>query len=310
MRGYVLFIFLASSLMLSCIGVDKIDDPIVGARIELDTAQVALGIGDTYQSMAVYFDQYGIERDVAIGWSSSAPSIAEVNAQGLITGIGGGQAIVKSSFDDTENQIMVNIVLDETQVANVVIASPGNQTTLQSGEMLTLTSMVKNINGEILDGRTVEWFSANPSTIAVNDQGVLTAVGSGMVDVHAESEGVKSNVIAFASGTGRSGMFMGSGGYKAIGTASLSLDGANNLYLDFSSNFETSFALGSFVYLANSTVGSQVRAGGLEVAEVTTNGAKSYNITAISPSTSLFTYKYVVILCKPATITFGFAELK
>lgn len=77
-----------------------------------------------------------------------------------------------------------------------------------------------------------------------------------------------------------------------------------------SSNFETSFALGTFIYLANSTSGSSVRSTGLEVAEIKNNGAKTFNITQIKSNATLTDFKYVVILCKPASLTFGFAELK
>jgi hypothetical protein len=53
-----------------------------------------------------------------------------------------------------------------------------------------------------------------------------------------------------------------------------------------------------------------VRASGLEVAQISTNGAKTFDITAIRPATGLFDYQYVIILCKPASLTFGYAELK
>jgi hypothetical protein len=82
-----------------------------------------------------------------------------------------------------------------------------------------------------------------------------------------------------------------------------------NIILELSSNFETSFALGTFIYMANVTNGSQVRSSGLEVAQITTNGAKSFNLTAINPGIKLTDYTYVIILCKPATVTFGYAQL-
>jgi hypothetical protein len=228
--------------------------------------------------------------------------------QGIITALSGGQAVIIVSFNSTQRQIAINVVSDQDQIATVVISSPGNQTSLQPNEMVALTAQVKNINGDILTGRTIEWFSENSTIASVNEQGIVTGVGSGMVDIHAKAEGIKSNILTFSAGGGRSGMFVSSGGYKAIGTASLSTVN-EKLILEFSSTFETSFALGTFVYLANSTNGSQVRASGLEIAQITTNGAKTFDISAISPTTGLFDYKYVIILCKPATVTFGYAEL-
>jgi hypothetical protein len=90
----------------------------------------------------------------------------------------------------------------------------------------------------------------------------------------------------------------------------LKMESNGKLTLTLSDNFETSFALGTFVYLANSTAGSAVRSQGLELGEVKTNGAKSFDITAINGNVKIDTYRYAIILCKPASLTFGYADLK
>ena len=302
-------LILFTIVLSGCVGVDFEDDPIVGERIEVTLSQVALQIDQTFQAEAVFYDQYGLTKDVAFNWVSSAPAIASVNGEGLITAHAGGLASITVSFSSTQNEISVNVVLDENQVASVVLSSPANQTSLMPGEMISLNAMVKNINGLALQGRQIAWFSENASTASVNAQGVVTGIGLGMVDIYAMVEGLKSNTLTFTVGTGRAGVFIGTGGYKAIGTASLSVID-NKLILELSSNFETSFALGTFIYLANSTSGAQVRASGLEIALITTNGGKTFDVSAINPSAGLLDYKYVIILCKPASLTFGFAELK
>lgn len=302
-------LILFTIVLSGCVGIDFEDDPIVGERIEVTLSQVALQIDQTFQAEAVFYDQYGLTKDVAFNWVSSAPAIASVNGEGLITAHAGGLASITVSFSSTQNEISVNVVLDENQVASVVLSSPANQTSLMPGEMISLNAMVKNINGLALQGRQIAWFSENASTASVNAQGVVTGIGLGMVDIYAMVEGLKSNTLTFTVGTGRAGVFIGTGGYKAIGTASLSVID-NKLILELSSNFETSFALGTFIYLANSTSGAQVRASGLEIALITTNGGKTFDVSAINPSAGLLDYKYVIILCKPASLTFGFAELK
>lgn len=297
-------------LVLSgCIGVDYLDDPIVRESIETESQPIALLKGNSFQATARYYNQYGIEQPVDLVWASSSPVIASVSANGLVTANASGQATIVVSFNTIQSSFQVNVVLDETQVASIEVTVPENQTSLAIGGTKSLSATVKNINGQPLMGRTVEWFSENTSIASVDNTGLVTGLGMGMVDVHAKSEGVKSNVITFSVGGGRSGSFVGAGGYTAVGTATLSLMD-NKLILQFSNNFQTSFALGTFVYLANSTNGAQVRASGLEVAQITTNGAKTFDITAISPTTGLLDYQYVIILCKPASLTFGYAELK
>lgn len=307
MRKYwsIIVFFLVLS---GCIGVDYLDDPIVGESIETESQPIALLKGNSFQATARYYNQYGIEQPVDLVWASSSPVIASVNGNGLVTANASGQATIVVSFNTIQSSFQVNVVLDETQVASVQVTLP-DQTSLAIGGTKSLSATVKNINGQPLMGRAVEWFSENTSIASVDDTGLVTGLGMGMADIHAKSEGVKSNVITFSVGGGRSGSFVGAGGYTAVGTATLSLMD-NKLILQFSNNFQTSFALGTFVYLANSTNGAQVRASGLEVAQITTNGAKTFDITAISPTTGLLDYQYVIILCKPASLTFGYAELK
>jgi Bacterial Ig-like domain (group 2) len=215
--------------------------------------------------------------------------------------------VVASYGNVLSSSVNITVVSTGNQVAKVEIGS--DKISIGAGESHALTVMVKNINDEILTGRAVQWFSENASIATVSSNGVVTGVSTGLVDIHAKVEGVKSNILNFSIGGGLSGSFISAGGYKAMGMASLKDEGGK-IILEFSNNFEASFALGTFVYMANVTNGLQVKANGLEVAQITTNGAKSFNLSAVSPGIKLTDYKYVIILCKPASVTFGYAELK
>jgi len=296
-------------LLTACIGTDYVDDPIVDERIEVSRSLLALMVDEEETVSAIYFDQYGIEKPAVFVWTSSAPSVAIVDSNGVVKAIGAGQAVVVASIGNiVSSSVNITVVSGSDQVAKVEVTSPSGKISLAIGESHVLTVSVKNINDEVLSGRSVEWFSENSSIASVNN-GVVTGVSSGLVDIYAKVEGVKSNVLNFSVGTGLSGSFISTGGYKATGMVSLKEE-AGNIILEFSNNFETSFALGTFVYMANVTNGTQVKASGLEVASITTNGAKSFNLSAINPGIKLTDYKYVIILCKPASLTFGYAELK
>ena len=67
---------------------------------------------------------------------------------------------------------------------------------------------------------------------------------------------------------------------------------------------------GTFVYLANSTNGATVRSAGVELGQIFKDGTHSFDISQLNNAIGLNDYKYVIILCKPASVTFGFAELK
>ena len=171
--------------------------------------------------------------------------------------------------------------------------------------------IVKNINNELISGKIISWQSNNELVLSINSAGVVTANTNGTASVVAVVDGVISNPVNFNVGnTSRMGAFTKSGGYEASGGCTLSLEN-NKLILKLESDFKTSFALGTFIYLSNTnTNASTVKSAGLEVGQISVNGMHSFDITAINSSVKLGDYKYVIILCKPATVIFGYAELK
>lgn len=312
MRRPFVIIFLL--LNFSCVGVDVLDDPIdllkgnTIAFLNAENNMLALRTGDLFDVEAVYFDQYGIQRDYTLSWQSENESIATVD-NGKVEGKAAGTTTIIVTYLNASKALQLTVVADASAVASVTIEPPLS-TSLSLLEEVQLTASVRNIDGELLEDRVLEWFTENQAIATVSSTGLVKALTNGVVEIHAKVEGVKSNSIIFTIGSSnvRQGSFVPAGGYQARGTATLSnIDG--QLILKLSDDFQTSFALGTFIYLANSTTGSQVKAGGFEVAQITTNGAKTFNISNLNPSITIDQYKYVIILCKPASVTFGYAEM-
>ena len=306
MKPLLAFLFLAI-LLAACTGTDQVDDPTVGQRIEVASQQVALQPGQNAQLAASYYDQYGIARQVGLSWASSNLQVASVDPNGLVLATGPGQSVVRASFGEFMGPpVNVNVIGDENGVASVTVAAP--RTSLNVGDVISLTAAVQNIRGEALTGKPIEWFSENAAILRVDANGQATALAGGVAAVHAKVNGVKSNSVDLTVGADRAGSFVPAGGYAASGTAMLRTENGQ-VFLDLGSNFRTSFALGTYVYLANSTNAGMVRSAGLEVAQIRENGAHTFNISAINANVGLFDYRYVVILCRPATVTFGYADL-
>ena len=292
---------------LGCVGVDYVDDPMVPPRIEVNTTVVALYPDQTATLEATYFDEYGINRQVDFTWTSSDVSIATVIG-GEVHALRLGQTIVQPVFGNTLGPLIVVTVADDPNaVASVEITA--DKVTLGVGESLTLSARVSNVDGVRIDGKRLEWFSENSSIVSVNSNGVVTGVSIGVAAIHAKTDGIKSNSIDFTVADNfRQGEFVQAGGYDASGSARL-YDENGRIKLTLSNDFNTSFALGTFIYLANSTNSSLVRTNGLELGQIFNDGSHNFDVTALSPTVGLNDYRYVVILCKPATVTFGYADL-
>ena len=305
------YVLVLSLIFLSaCVGTDVIDDPIVDPILEVDQELVTLLKGETIQLTYTYLNEYGVEDNTLAEWLIEDVTIASANENGLITALKAGQTKAKAVINAIEsNEVLISIVEDENSIVKVLIETP-SKVQINVGETINFSSTAWNINDQLIQGTTHQWEVNNPSIAVIDNLGKLTGLSNGLVKVTAIIDGVRSVPLEIQVGTDeRTGTFVSSGSYDAQGTAVLSKNSSGEVILTFSDDFKTSFALGTFIYLSNSISGSDTKASGLELDEITSNGAKTFNVTAIKANVTLDTYQYVIILCKPASITFGYAEL-
>lgn len=295
-------------LLGGCIGTDQVDDPTVEGKLEILPERMALLVGTSEMADATYLNTFGVKESVPVGWSIKPTTIASVNASGSVKAKAPGQALLFANYSITTDSIRVTVVQDENDVAYVDISVP--ETSLSIGESIVGLAKAKNINKVEISGSIVQWFSTDESIVTVDGTGTLTALGSGVVRIYAVVEEVYSNEIEITiNGGKRIGTFQSANGYMASGMASLEVvNGA--LILKLSDDFMTDFALGTFIYLANDNMsGTSIRNEGIELGEITTNGSHTFNVTENFPNTTLSQFQYVIVLCKPASIPFGFAQL-
>ncbi len=291
-----------------CIGTDLVDDPVVEGQLEIVPERMALLVGTTEMADATYFNTFGIEEAVPVTWSTEPQEVATVDANGLVTGNAPGQAFLLATYFITKDSIRVTVVQNETEVAMVDITAP--QTSLSIGESISIIAMAKNINGGMASGSGALWFSTDETVVSVDGTGTATGKATGVAKVYATIDGVFSNEIEITVGGGkRMGTFQSANGYDASGMATMEvIDG--EIILTFSDDFMTDFALGTFIYLANdNSSGTAIRNEGVELGEITTNGSHTFNVTENFPDVTLSQFEYVIVLCKPASIPFGFAQL-
>jgi hypothetical protein len=302
-------LILLELLLEGCIGVDYLDDPIVGETIEISPDPIALVTGKTAQAVILFKDQYGLEKVISPVWSTSTTDIATVDEKGLITGKKPGQSFLIAVYSIARDTALITVAADVSAVAKVEVV--GMPTNLTIGQSVALTVAVKNVNDNLISGKSVSWQSSNDNVLSVSPDGLVLAKANGTASIVATVDDVSSNPLIFNVGNAnRVGLFSKSGGYEASGTCTLGLENSQ-LILKLESDFKTSFALGTFIYLSNSnTNASTVKSAGLELGQITQNGAHSFDITALNSTVNLDDYKYVIILCKPATVIFGYAELK
>ncbi len=307
LKNYAYFLL---AFLVSCIGEDVVDDELIPQTLSISTTESALSIGQQTQLTAIFTNEFGQVDNAEISWTSSNPQIITVNEQGVVEAIAPGQANITAQAESAaSNILLLTAVGDPNAVASVTITTGSLQ--LQIGEMAQLQAEPRNLNGDLLTGLTVSWESSDALVMTVDQNGMVEAIGNGTAEITATVDGIASSPLEATVGDNqRTGTFNGSSGYVAEGTATLSFDESGDLILELSDDFNTDFALGTFIYLSNSTSGASTRNNGLEVVEITSDGGATFNISNLQGGAGLDDYRYVVVLCKPASITFGFADLQ
>ena len=296
--------------LASCIGTDITDGPVSGDNLELNPKTESLLIGQSFQLSVEYTNFLGEKEEITPKYHTLTPDIVSVDQDGLVTAIDLGVGKVFASYGMTNSDTAtVNVVGSENDIAEIIVN--GEEVNIGIGEEIMLMANAYTVN-DIPVATTFEWSSDNTDVATVSAQGLVSGISQGFANITASADGIEGTYNLSVGFGSAQATFMGTSGYTAKGAAELKLEG-RDIFLTLSEDFETSFALGTFVYLANSTAGAEVKAQGFELSEIKMNGSHTFNVTEIAETkgktVSFGEYKYVVILCGPASLTFGYGEL-
>ncbi|NJL75945.1 MAG: hypothetical protein HC892_13915 [Saprospiraceae bacterium] len=308
-RSFIFLLFVVTaSLFNGCIGTDLVDE-FIGpdlSKVELSRKEVSVVLGQQIGLSATFYDYDGKETSESFTWTSMNSNIVEVSNDGKITGKTTGQAKVVVAVNYITGLLsdttLVTVVSDPNAVASVVIT--GDSENLKIGETLQLTASVKNTVGNPLLQYPITWQSSNPVAATVSSAGLVTAVGNGNVEITAVANNIRSLPYRITVGSSdRVGTFSGRRGYTVMGTATITKE--NSLFkVNFANDFSASSGPGLHVYLSNSDTNASA---GVDLGALKTrSGTQSYEVPS---NINADDFRFVLIYCKPFSVTFGAAEM-
>ena len=115
-----------------------------------------------------------------VTWSSGDPSVAAVDASGLVTAVGNGSTVITASSGTVTGSATAMVA----QIPGEVALSP-SLVELSVGDTLRLSARATDTNGHPVTGAVFSWSSANASVASVDDSGLVTGVSVGEVVVRA-----------------------------------------------------------------------------------------------------------------------------
>lgn len=183
----ILCLFLMCMMLCACTAEKNPTTVENDVIITLEQSECKLVSGETFQV------KYTTSVENAhVVFSSSDVKVATVDANGLITAIGKGSAVISVSAGDYSKAYVNVEVAPETMTALPSVLLNNSSLELIAGTQYTLSASVK-LGTTTLDGSALTWQSADPSVVEVKD-GELSArkAGETTVTVSAEVDGVKT----------------------------------------------------------------------------------------------------------------------
>ena len=156
------------------------------ASIVLDKTETQIYTGDTV-SVSASVKYKGEQIDAVITWSSSNPSVAIVDSDGVVTGLTEGQTAITARTTHNgriiEKSLMVKVVLDlEIGFGSEISASLKTNGVINPGENTYTLAPYAKFNKDSIEA-TYTFKSKDESVATVDSNGVITATGAGETSI-------------------------------------------------------------------------------------------------------------------------------
>jgi uncharacterized protein YjdB len=146
-------------------------------------------IGGTLQLAASPRDAAGHPvAGAALAWTSGNPTVATVDAKGLVTALANGTVDITASAGAARARTTVTVAQASDSVAIVPPSA-----SIERGATASFTAAVVDSRGNAVPGAAVEWSTRDPSIAAISAAGVATGLAVGTTAITATSGGKSSN---------------------------------------------------------------------------------------------------------------------
>ena len=158
--------------------LERVDSQNYATSIALDRTSAALTPGAKEQLTATVLPEGATDKTVT--WTSSDPTVATVDENGLVTAVAAGAATITATTNDgtsLEASCAVTVVVP---AASIALNKTETAIAVEAQEQLTVTVLPEDATD-----KTVTWTSSDPSVATVDENGLVTAVGNGTATITA-----------------------------------------------------------------------------------------------------------------------------
>ncbi len=181
--------------------------------VSLNKTSLNLTISDSEQLTATITPSNAYDKSIT--WTSSDPTVASVNENGVVTAVSAGSAVITVTTADGNKTAFCTVTVAEPTISVTGVTLNKNSMSLNTGCSEQLTATITPSNA---DDKSVTWTSSDPAVATVDINGNVTAVsaGSAVITVTtADGNKTASCTVTVISSGGNNG---GSGGGGTTGT--------------------------------------------------------------------------------------------
>jgi hypothetical protein len=147
-------------------------------KVVIDAPTGSLAVGQRVRLAGRSFSALGDVRDDRLRWTSSAPKVAEVGADGFLVAKAGGTTTLTATAGSASATRTVTVL--PSAVASVEL-TPGT-TEARTGDVIRFKAVAKGANGQALAGVTPTW-SVSPGNGMVDADGAFVGYAPGEYSV-------------------------------------------------------------------------------------------------------------------------------
>ncbi len=156
---------------------------VTGISISPSSAKLIFGQNETIQLTPVFTPSNALNQNVT--WKSSKPEVASVSNTGFVKALTEGKTTITVKTEDGGKEASCEVTCEKISVTDITITPERSMIQMIKGKTLQLTANIEPSNAP---NKQVEWSIINTKVATINQNGLVTAVGSGYTQVSVKSK--------------------------------------------------------------------------------------------------------------------------
>ncbi|MFL5620521.1 MAG: Ig-like domain-containing protein [Gemmatimonadaceae bacterium] len=166
------------------------------ASVVVTLSVPTLAAGQSAQANATLKDANGaVLSGRSIVWTTSDPTVASVDATGLVTAVKAGPVTITATSEGKSGSVSLDIAAPSVTVAPVASVSLVIPSSINVGQTAQAAVTLTDAQGNVLAGRTIAYVSSDANIASVSASGLVSALKGGSVTITASSEGKSASTV-------------------------------------------------------------------------------------------------------------------